>query len=189
MAPPSPQVPHVLSGRTAPLRARIQPRSPHLPAQQMHSLSGILPNQKLLVVASVASNSATPWTPPGSSVHGILQERILEWVAVSFSRDSSWPWNQTWGLPLLHWQVDSLPLNRQGSQPEVWGTVREEENHLCPCPFVLFLITPELCFAPREANKARLWVMKTQILTSDWADSNLTSVAASSLRAASATFR
>ena len=83
--PPSPQVPHVLSGRTAPLRARIQPRSPHLPAQQMHSLSGILPNQKLLVVASVASNSATPWTPPGSSVHGILQERILEWVAVSFS--------------------------------------------------------------------------------------------------------
>ena len=28
---------------------------------------------------------------PGSSVHGILQARILEWVAVSFSRGSSWP--------------------------------------------------------------------------------------------------
>ena len=30
---------------------------------------------------------ATPWTvaPPGSSVHGILQARVLEWVAVSFS--------------------------------------------------------------------------------------------------------
>ena len=27
--------------------------------------------------------------PPGSSVHGILQARILEWVAVSFSRGSS----------------------------------------------------------------------------------------------------
>ena len=26
---------------------------------------------------------------PGSSVHGILQERILEWVAISFSRGSS----------------------------------------------------------------------------------------------------
>ena len=24
-------------------------------------------------------------SPPGSSVHGILQERILEWVAISFS--------------------------------------------------------------------------------------------------------
>ena len=28
---------------------------------------------------------------PGSSVHGILQERILEWVAIPFSRVSSWP--------------------------------------------------------------------------------------------------
>ena len=29
-------------------------------------------------------------SPPGSSVHGILQARILEWVAISFSRASSW---------------------------------------------------------------------------------------------------
>ena len=27
--------------------------------------------------------------PPGSSVHGILQARILEWVAISFSRGPS----------------------------------------------------------------------------------------------------
>ena len=27
---------------------------------------------------------------PGSSVHGILQARILEWVAISFSRDRTW---------------------------------------------------------------------------------------------------
>ena len=26
-------------------------------------------------------------SPPGSSVHGILQARILEWIAISFSRD------------------------------------------------------------------------------------------------------
>ena len=26
-------------------------------------------------------------SPPGSSVHGILQARILEWVAIPFSRD------------------------------------------------------------------------------------------------------
>jgi len=26
-------------------------------------------------------------SPPGSSAHGILQARILEWVAISFSRD------------------------------------------------------------------------------------------------------
>ena len=28
-------------------------------------------------------------SPPGSSVHGILQARVLEWVAISFSRGSS----------------------------------------------------------------------------------------------------
>ena len=31
------------------------------------------------------------WSPPGSSVHGILQARILEWVAISFSGGSSRP--------------------------------------------------------------------------------------------------
>ena len=30
-------------------------------------------------------------SPPGSSVHGIFQARILDWVAISFSRGSSWP--------------------------------------------------------------------------------------------------
>ena len=40
--------------------------------------------------------SATPWTGPlHSSVHGILQARILEWVAFPFSRGSSQPRDQT----------------------------------------------------------------------------------------------
>ena len=34
-------------------------------------------------------------SPPGSSVHVILQARILEWVAISFSRGSSQPRDQT----------------------------------------------------------------------------------------------
>ena len=47
---------------------------------------------------------------PGSSVDGILQARILEWVAISFSRDIPNP-----GIKphLLHWQVDSVPLSHQ----------------------------------------------------------------------------
>ena len=32
---------------------------------------------------------------PGSPVHGLLQARILEWVAISYSRGSSWPRDQT----------------------------------------------------------------------------------------------
>ena len=34
-------------------------------------------------------------SPPGSSVHGIFQAVILEWVAISSSRASSWPRDQT----------------------------------------------------------------------------------------------
>ena len=34
-------------------------------------------------------------SPPGSSVHGILQARILEWVTIFFSRGSSWPGDWT----------------------------------------------------------------------------------------------
>ena len=33
--------------------------------------------------------------PPGYSVHGIFQARILEWVAIPFSRKSSWPRDQS----------------------------------------------------------------------------------------------
>ena len=33
----------------------------------------------------------TPWTIPGSSAHGISQAKILEGVAISFSRGSSQP--------------------------------------------------------------------------------------------------
>ena len=46
---------------------------------------------------SIVSDSCDPmdYSLPGSSVHGILQARILEWVAISFSRGSSLPKNQT----------------------------------------------------------------------------------------------
>ena len=36
------------------------------------------------------------YSPPGPSVRGILQARILEWVAIPFSRGSSWPRDQIW---------------------------------------------------------------------------------------------
>ena len=35
-------------------------------------------------------------SPVGSFVHGILQARILEWVAIPVSSGSSWPWDHTW---------------------------------------------------------------------------------------------
>ena len=49
----------------------------------------------------VALSSPTVWDPvdcslPGSSVHGILQARLPEWGAISFSRGCSQPRDQTW---------------------------------------------------------------------------------------------
>ena len=64
----------------------------------------------------VVSDSLRPYgcRPPGSSVHGILQARRLEWVAMSSSRGSSPPRDWSCISYLLHWQVSSLPLVQPG---------------------------------------------------------------------------
>ena len=49
---------------------------------------------------------------PGSSIHGILQARTLEWVAISSSRGIFL--TQRLNPHLLHWQADSLPLSHLG---------------------------------------------------------------------------
>ena len=51
------------------------------------------------------------WSPPGSSVRGILQARILEWAAIPSSRGSSWLGDQT---PVSALQADSLQLEPPG---------------------------------------------------------------------------
>ena len=48
----------------------------------------------LKVQSEVSQSCPTLWdpldcSPPGSSLHGIFQARVLEWVAISFSRGSS----------------------------------------------------------------------------------------------------
>ena len=58
-------------------------------------------HSSLKVKVLVAQSCPTPcnpmdFSPPDSSVYGILQARILEWTAISFSRGSSWPRDQTW---------------------------------------------------------------------------------------------
>ena len=47
---------------------------------------------KVLVIQSCPTLfNSMDWSPPSSSVHGILQARILEWVVMPFSRGSSQP--------------------------------------------------------------------------------------------------
>ena len=68
------------------------------------------------------SDSCDPMdcSPPGSSVHGILQTRILQWVAISSSKG----FFPTRGLNpgLLNWQVDSLLAEPPGKLlPGIFG--------------------------------------------------------------------
>ena len=64
--------------------------------------SGVSPNSEPQLFdvcdsCSVMSDSCNPMncSPPGSSVHGILQARLLEWGAIPFYRGSSRPRDQT----------------------------------------------------------------------------------------------
>ena len=45
--------------------------------------------------------------PPGSSVHGISQARILEWVAILFSKESSQPRDQTHVSCIAIWAISN----------------------------------------------------------------------------------
>ena len=42
---------------------------------------------------------------PGSSVHGIFQAIVLEWIAISFSRGSSWPRDRTQVSCIVDWRL------------------------------------------------------------------------------------
>ena len=54
-------------------------------------------NSSLCLVAQLCLTLCDPldYSPPGSSVHGIFQAGILDWVAISSSMGSSWPRDQT----------------------------------------------------------------------------------------------
>ena len=80
--------------------------------------SKALYNQVLVAQSCPTLCDAMDYSPPGSSVHGILQARILEWVAVSFSKGCSWPRDPTWdsciGRQILYhsatWEGFSRPF-------------------------------------------------------------------------------
>ena len=73
----------------------------HPPAMHTHTLGRLLKETALETVScSVMSDSLQPHgsmdcSPLGPSIHGILQARILEWIAIPFSRGSSQPRDQT----------------------------------------------------------------------------------------------
>ena len=92
-----------------------------IPAEQLKILKdgAVKVLHSVVVIAESLSGvqfwGPTDCSPPGSSVHGISQSRVLKGVAVSFFRRYSWPRNRTFiscKFPIL--QVDSLMLSHQG---------------------------------------------------------------------------
>ena len=71
------------------------------------------------------------WSLPGSCVHGILQARILEWVAISFSRGSSRPrnWTQvscTAGRFFTFWTTREAPCWARSHMQITWEVVQND---------------------------------------------------------------
>ena len=67
-------------------------------------------------------------SPPGSSVHGIFQARVLEWIAISSSRGSSQPRDWTC-ISCVSWlQVDFLLLSHRRSPQRRLGNARNSDG-------------------------------------------------------------
>ena len=92
---------------------------------------------------------------PGFSVHGIFQARVLEWVAISFSRGSSWPRDRP--------QVSCIA----GRRFTLWAT----RDYYAKTSFILiteFLVTLKVCAWGRTVPKASYRVENEWIAECLW---------------------
>ena len=123
------------------------------------------------------------WSPPGSSVQGTLQARILEWVAISFSRRSSQPRNQTqvssiagrffsiWATREApkYWSGQPIPSPGEPPDPGIkLGSPALQEDYL----LAKLLGKPKERF-PWLGNEPRPWWWKRQILVTVYTVSNI----------------
>ena len=90
-------------------------------------------------------------SPPGSSVHGIFQASILEWVAIPFSRGFSQLRDES-RSPAL--QADSL-LSEPSFSIQYYYEDLEECNNLAQTWGSVFVI---LLFFPRDTEDCPLWI-------------------------------
>ena len=73
--------------------------------------------------------------PPGPSVHGISQARILEWVAIHFSRGSSWPRDQTQVSRLSNW-AHTLRAHTHTHTHTHKSTYIIYNTYMCVCSYI-----------------------------------------------------
>ena len=127
------------------------------------SYSSKLPSSKLFSFScSVAQSCPALYdlmdcSPPGSNVHGIsLQARILEWVVISSSRESSWPRDWT-HVSCIAKQI-LLPPNYLGSLNITWS---QRSYHRYKKKKKFFFTRWQTC------SKSRKWEIPN-LLTFNW---------------------
>ena len=109
-----------------------------------------------LAAAAAAAAAATKWlqscptlcdpidsSPSGSSIHGILQARILEWVAISFS--SAWKWKVK-GKSLSHVRLLATPWTAAYQAPPSMGFFWQEYWSWVPLPSPYILHLYLICW-------------------------------------------
>ena len=89
------------------------------------------------------------------SMNWILQARILEWVAVPFSRESSQSTDWTRVSCLLHWQAGSLVLAPPG-KPE-YSAIKKNENEIMSCAAMWMDLKMIILSKLSQAEKTTIW--------------------------------
>ena len=104
-----------------------------------------------LLQSSLALGNPVDHSPPGSPVHVILQARILEWGAISYSRGSSWARDGTCvSLYLLHWPTGFFffflnPWHHLGSPDSQYRQFKLDRSNVLYWNLILFVRKMACC--------------------------------------------
>ena len=119
--------------------------------QQSHSWAYTLRKWKWSEVAQSCPTlcDSMDCSLPGSSVHGIFQARVLEWIAIAFSRGSSWPRDRT--------RVSRIA----GRRFTVWAT-REAiiQKDTCTPMFIAAVVTIAKAWKQTKCPSTEGWIKK-----------------------------
>ena len=110
----------------------------------------------------------------GSSVHGLSQARIQEWVAISDSRVSAPSRNRNpCRLCHLHCQADSLPLSNLGSPQYAWHKLKSSTQNHDSKDVNLLLVNWEVR-GGGGGGLGLLWLLAQQAISKAWTEPRYT---------------
>ena len=100
------------------------------------------------------ANSVIPmgYSLPSSSIHGIFQARVLEWVTISFSRGYSWPRDQTRASYIADRNFTLWAIIKA---PQTWVTISFSRGSSSPGDQTQMSLMASRCFTPWATRKPK----------------------------------